>query len=208
MKRKDLQYLNSWSKCFRKASVATVMKGLIEGIWVNSNKDPEDIYLVYPQLIIRSVGVNANIDKQFGTCPFEFSFEDGETYRWKKEGDIHQYKGRMIMHYGETWWLDKYEARKAVTKYGLKLAKKYKITKEEVEALHDKYDWDDESAYKELMANKPYLTVKSEHSDYTYDVIDEYDYKHIRAAFIPHCDRLYNWMDNPEKAGINCPECK
>lgn len=201
MKREDIRYFNSWAKSFRKATPAIIMKGLLEGIWVNSNKDPEDIYLVFPRLIVKSIDGCAEVDKQFGVCPFEFSFEDSETYRWEKEGK-HHYKGRMMSGFGESWTLDKYEMRKAVTRVGLRLAKENKITKEEVEALHKKYGWDDAAAYKELMANRPDLKIKSNHSDYIYDAISDREYSYIRAAFIPHCNTLYNWMDAPEKAGI------
>ena len=87
MKREDIQYFNSWAKSFRNCSVAQVMQAVIDGIWICSNKDPEDIYLVYPKLIVRSIGSSASVDKQFGLCPFEFSIEDGETYRWEKEDE-------------------------------------------------------------------------------------------------------------------------
>jgi len=199
MKREDIQYFNSWAKSFKKATPAIIMRGLLEGIWVNSNKDPEDIYLVFPKLITE-VG-SPEVMKHFGQCPFEFSFEDSETYHWEKEGRKHCHKGRMMFSYGESWTLDKYEMRKAVTKTGLWYAKKYKITKEEVEALHKKYGWDDEAAYKELMTNRPDLMLKSSYSDFKYAAIDADDYKYIRAAFCPHFDTMYNWMDYPEKAG-------
>ena len=204
MKREDIQYFNSWAKSFRKCSPAQVMKGLLEGIWINSNKDPEDIYLIFPKLITNSRGTS-EIDKQFGLCPFEFALDDTET--WEEDGFDHKKgdyikKGRFINSFGDSWWLDRYEARKAVTRIGLKKAKENKITKEEVIALHEKYGWDDEAAYKELMANRPDLMIKSKYSDYIYPAIDDDEYKYIRAAFIPHCDTLYNWMDHPEKAGI------
>ncbi len=209
MKREDINYLNSWSKCFKKASIAQVIQGLIDGIWICSNYDPEDIYLVQPKLIVRSTC--PDVDKEFGLCPFEFSIRDGETYKKNigssaKAGEEIK-KGRMINDFGYSWCLDKYEMRKAVTKIGLEHAKENKISKEEVEALHKKFGWDDEAAYKELMANRPDLMKKSSYdSNYIYPAIDEDDYKYIRAAFIPHCDTLYNWMDYPQKAGIDYPD--
>jgi len=199
MKREDIQYFNSWNKSFKKCSMATIMKGLLNGIWVNSNEDPEDIYLVYPKLITHTG--DPEVMKQFGQCPFEFYFEDSETYRWEKEGQKYAHKGRMMFTYGDAWALDKYEMRKAITKTGLYFAKKYKITKKEIEALHKKYGWDDESAYNELMSNRPDLKIKSKYSDSVYDAIDARDYRYIRAAFCPHFDTGYNWMDYPEKAG-------
>ena len=205
MKREDIQYFNSWAKSFRNCSPAQVMQAILNGIWISSNKDPEDIYLVFPKLIVRSRGSSAEVDKQFGMCPFEFALDDIET--WEEDGFDHKKgdyirKGRFINSFGESWTLDKYEMRKAITKRGLKFAKETKITKEEVEALHNKYGWDDEAAYKELMINRPDLMIKSEYSDQVYPAIDAHIYKYIRAAFCPHCDTCYNWMDDPEKAGI------
>jgi len=139
MKREDIKYFNSWAKCFRKASPAQVMQAIIDGIWIASNEDPEDIYLVFPKLIVKAYREIAKVDKQFGMCPFEFSIEDSETYRWEKAGEKHARKGRDINAFGDSWALDKYEMRKNVTRMGLELAKKYKITKEEIIALHKKY---------------------------------------------------------------------
>ena len=153
MKREDINYFNSWAKCFRKASPAQVMQAIIDGIWISSNKDPEDIYLVFPKLIVRSYREIAEVDKKFGLCPFEFSIEDGETYRWEKAGDKHAHKGRDINMFGTNWHLDKYEMRKAVTRTGLELAEHYKITKDEIVALHKKYGWDDDAMYKELIGS-------------------------------------------------------
>ena len=51
------------------------------------------------------------------------------------------------------------------------------------------------------MANRPDLKVKSKYSDYIYDAISDWEYSYIRAAFCPHFDTMYNWMDYPEKAG-------
>ena len=198
MKREDIQYFNSWSKSFKKCSMATIMKGLLNGIWISSNKDPEDIYRIFPKLITTETGGSAEVCKQFGTIPFEFSFDDSEF----DENDklIWKRKGRLMSGYKSSWALDRYEMRKAVTKTGLWYANKYKITKEEVKALHKKYGWDDESAYKELMTNRSDLMITTP-TGYVYEAIDANDYKYIRAAFCPHFDTGYNWMDYPEKAG-------
>ena len=205
MKREDINYFNSWAKSFRNCSVAQVMQAVLEGIWIASNKDPEDIYLVYPKLIVRSIGGSANVDKQFGLCPFEFSIEDGETYRWEKEDkdkpSYHRrHKGRDINSFGISWCLDRYEMRKAVTKNGLETAKVYKITKEEIEALHKKHGWDDDAMYQELIENRQDLWTA--YNGGKYCNLHELAFKDIRAAFCPHFDTMYNWMDYPEKAGF------
>ena len=207
MKREDINYFNSWAKSFKNCSPAMVMKAVIEGIWIASNKDPEDIYLVYPKLIVRSIGSSANVDKQFGMCPFEFSIEDGESYRWEKEDEKNnvpsyqrRHKGRDINSFGVSWHLDRYEMRKAVTRNGLEAAKSYKITKEEIEALHKKHGWDDDAMYQELIANRPDLWTA--YNGGKYCNLHELSFKDIRAAFCPHFDTMYNWMDYPEKAGF------
>ena len=207
MKREDIQYLNSWSKSFRKCSPAMVMKAVIEGIWISSNKDPEDIYLVYPRLIVRSRGGSAEVDKQFGLCPFEFAIEDGETYRWEKEDKdkpYHQqrHKGRDINSFGVSWCLDRYEMRKAITKRGLEDAKAYNITKDEIVALHKKHGWDDDAMYQELIENRPDLWDTLPSGKNRWCNLHELAFKDIRAAFCPHFDTGYNWMDYPEKAGF------
>ena len=209
MKREDIQYFNSWAKSFRNCSVAQVMQAVLEGIWIASNKDPEDIYLVYPRLIVRSIGSSASVDKQFGLCPFEFAIEDGETYRWEEEdkkNNIPSYKrrhkGRDINSFGVSWHLDRYEMRKAITKRGLEDAKAYKITKEEIVALHKKYGWDDDAMYQELIANRPDLWSSFSEGGQKFCNLHELAFKDIRAAFCPHFDTLYNWMDYPEKAGF------
>lgn len=202
MKREDINYFNSWAKCFRKASPAQVMQAIIDGIWISSNKDPEDIYLVFPKLIVRSYREIAEVDKKFGLCPFEFSIEDGETYRWEKAGDKHAHKGRDINMFGTNWHLDKYEMRKAVTKTGLELAKHYKITKDEIVALHKKYGWDDDAMYKELIENRPDLWSSLHEGGQKFCNLHDLAFKDIRAAFCPHFDTIYNWMDYPEKAGF------
>ena len=207
MKREDIQYFNSWAKSFGKCSPAKVMQAMLDGIWIASNKDPEDIYLVYPKLIVRSIGGNADIDKQFGMCPFEFSIEDGETYRWEKEDEKdnkhscqRRCKSRDIKSFGVSWCLDRYEMRKAVARNGLEAAKNYKITEDEIVALHKKHGWDDDAMYQELIANRPDLWSTVGESRYC--KLHELSFKSIRAAFCPHFDTLYNWMDYPEKAGF------
>ena len=210
MKREDIQYFNSWAKSFRNCSVAQVMQAVIDGIWICSNKDPEDIYLVYPKLIVRSIGSSASVDKQFGLCPFEFSIEDGETYRWEKEDEKNnkpsyqrRHKGRDINAFGVSWHLDRYEMRKAITKRGLEAAKEHKITKEEIIELHKKHGWDDDAMYQELIANRPDLwDTYGKNGENKYCNLHELDFKTIRAAFCPHFDTIYNWMDYPEKAGF------
>jgi hypothetical protein len=202
MKREDIQYFNSWAKSFRNCSPAKVMQAVLNGIWIASNKDPEDIYLVYPKLIVRSIGSSAEVDKQFGLCPFEFAIEDSETYRWEKAGDKHPHKGRDINAFGVSWHLDRYEMRKAVTKNGLEAAKEYKITKDEIVALHKKHGWDDEAMYQELIANRPDLWTTYGSKGEKYCNLHELAFKDIRAAFCPHFDTIYNWMDYPEKAGF------
>ena len=203
MKKSDIKYFNSWEGSFKNCSPAQVMRALLEGIWISSNEDPEDIYLVYPKLVVRAVGSTVNNYKQFGMCPFEFSFEDHETYRWERweEGGECSLKGRRISDFGYSWTLDPYEMRKAITKRGLEISNIYKITKEEIEALHKKYLWDDKAAYQDLMANRPDLNLKTQ-LGYAYNAIDEHDYRCVRAAFVPHCDPRYKWMDYPEKAGF------
>lgn len=211
MKREDIQYFNSWSESFKNCSPAKVMQALTEGIWIASNEDPEDIYKVYPKLIVRSIGGNAKVDKQFGLCPFEFSIEDSETYDWGKEDKdkpLHErrHKHRDINGFGLTWHLDKYEMRKAITKRGLENAKYYKITKEEIMALHEKYGWDDNAMYNELILNRSDLwswTIFTEGKKFCN--LHESTFKIIRAAFCPHLNTFYNWMDYPEKAGIDYP---
>ena len=202
MKREDIQYFNSWAKSFRNCSPAQVMQAVLEGIWIASNKDPEDIYLVYPKLIVRSIGSSAEVDKHFGMCPFEFSIEDSETYRWEKAGDKHPHKGRDINAFGVSWHLDRYEMRKAVTKNGLEAAKEYKITKDEIVALHKKHGWNDEAMYQELIANRPDLWTTYGSKGEKYCNLHELAFKDIRAALCPHFDTIYNWMDYPEKAGF------
>lgn len=207
MKRKDIQYFNSWAESFRNCSPAQVMQAVLDGIWIASNKDPEDIYLVYPKLIVRSIGSSANVDRQFGMCPFEFSIEDGETYRWGKEDKdkpYHQqrYKGRDVNSLGVSWCLDRYEMRKAVTKNGLELAKEYKITKEEIIDLHTKHGWDDEAMYQELINTRQDLWSSLHDGGQKFCILHELAFKDIRAAFCPHFNTAYSWMDYPEKAGF------
>lgn len=207
MKREDINYINSWAKSFRNCSPAKVMQAIIDGIWIASNKDPEDIYKVYPKLIVRSVGGSAQVNKEFGLCPFEFSIEDGETYEWEKEDKDkpsygHRHKGRDINGFGSSWHLDKYEMRKAITKNGLELAKRYKITKEEIVALHKKYGWDDDAMYKELIENRTDLWGSLHEGGQKFCDLHDLAFKDIRAAFCPHFDTAYNWMDYPEKAGF------
>ena len=202
MKREDIAYFNSWEKCFKPASPAIVMRALTEGIWINSNKDPEDIYHVMPKLIVHPYDCYVENEKRFGMCPFEFSIEDGETYRWEKEEGKSRKKGRMIKDFGVSWALDRYEMRKAVTKNGLELAKEYKITKEEIIALHKKHGWDDEAMYQELIANRPDLWDTLPSGENKWCNLLDLAFKDIRAAFCPHFDTLYNWMDYPEKAGF------
>ena len=209
MKREDIKYFNSWAKSFRKCSPAQVMQAILEGIWIASNKDPEDIYLVYPKLIVRSLGGSAEVDKQFGLCPFEFSIEDSETYRWEKEdkeANKPSYqcrrKGRDINAFGDSWALDRYEMRKNVTRVGLELAERYNITKEEIVALHKKHGWDDDAMYQELIANRPDLWSSFHEGGKKFCNLHDLAFKDIRAAFCPHFDTGYNWMDYPEKAGF------
>ena len=99
MTREDIAYFNSWEKCFKPASPAIVMRAITEGIWINSNKDPEDIYMVHPKLIVHPYGSSIEIEKQFGLCPFEFSIEDGETYRWEKEEGKPRCKFREVQEH-------------------------------------------------------------------------------------------------------------
>lgn len=202
MLKEDIEYVDSWANCFPKASIAKIMQGLIEGIAVNSNKDPEDICKVYPRLIVTARGDIAKVDKQFNMCPFEFSFDDGETWQWDKDDPEHKphHKGRMMSQYREAWALDIYDMRKVVTEQGLKLAAEYNITKEEIKALHKKHGWDDDAMYKELLANRPDLW--DEYHDTKYAKVQDMAFKEIRAAFCPHFDTGYNWMDYPEKAGF------
>lgn len=207
MKREDIAYFNSWAKSFRNCSPAQVMQAILNGIWISSNKDPEDIYLVFPKLIVRDLGSSAEVDRQFGMCPFEFSIEDGETYRWEKEDAEKPYherrhKGRDINMFGINWALDRYEMRKAVTRVGLELAKDYKITKEEIVALHKKHGWDDDAMYQELIASRPDLWSSFHEGGEKFCNLHELAFKDIRAAFCPHFDTMYNWMDYPEKAGF------
>ena len=209
MKREDIQYFNSWAKSFSNCSPAQVMQAVLNGIWINSNKDPEDIYLVFPKLIVRSYGSSAEVDKQFGLCPFEFAIEDGETYRWEKEDKEAgkpsykcRHKGRDINAFGVSWCLDRYEMRKAVTRSGLELAERYKITKEEIVALHKKHGWDDDAMYQELIANRPDLWSTLPSGKNKWCDLHELAFKDIRAAFCPHFNTMYNWMDYPEKAGF------
>ena len=157
MKREDIAYFNSWEKCFKPASPAIVMQAILNGIWISSNKDPEDIYKVYPKLIQTSVGSAAYVDRQFSLCPFEFSFEDSETYEWKKVGNKPNYKGRLIKHYGRTWSLDCYEMRRIVSETGRRCAKKYKIRKEDILGLVSKNGFDDAKSYAEYMETRPDL---------------------------------------------------
>lgn len=185
------------------------MQAVLEGIWIASNKDPEDIYLVYPRLIVRPIGSSASVDKQFGLCPFEFSIEDGETYRWEEEDKKnnvpsykHRHKGRDINSFGVSWCLDRYEMRKAITKRGLEAAKEYKITKEEIVALHKKHGWDDDAMYQELINTRQDLWSSLHEGGQKFCDLHELTFKNIRAALCPHFDTLYNWMDCPEKAGF------
>lgn len=193
MKREDIKYINSWAKSFRNCSPVKVMQAIIEGIWIASNNDPEDIYKVYPELIIRSFDEGAQIDKEFGICPFEFAIEDGETYR----------KSRDINSFGVSWHLDKYEMRKAITRNGLEAAKQYKITRDEIIALHNKYGWDDDAMYKELINTRQDLWSSLSDGSKKFCDLNELAFKDIRAAFCPHFDTRYNWMDYPEKAGFS-----
>ena len=210
MKREDMQYLNSWTECFGKAGIAGVLNALINGIWISSNKDPEDIYKVYPKLVVAEH--DELLCKEFGTCPFEFAIDDGE--KWEEDSPSHKkgdyiQKGRLIKDFGRSWHTDVYEMRKAVTKRGLKLAKQYNITAENVKALFDRFGYDDAAAYDELRIQRPDLidlNLKCEHNGSDVWAITLSDYKYIRAAFVPHLDTLYNWMDYPEKAGIDYPD--
>ena len=93
--------------------------------------------------------------------------------------------------------------RKAITKRGLEAAKEHKITKEEIIELHKKHGWDDDAMYQELIANRPDLwDTYGKNGENKYCNLHELDFKTIRAAFCPHFDTLYNWMDYPEKAGF------
>lgn len=207
MKREDIKYFNSWAKCFGAASPAIVMDALVNGIWINSNKDPEDIYKVYPRLI--AMEHSEWLCKKFSMCPFEFAIDDCE--KWDSDGIGHKkgdyiQKGRFIKDFGRSWHTDVYEMRKAVTKQGLEIAKRHNITEEDIKALFDRFGYDDAAAYNELRTQRHDLNLKREHSESDFWAIDLSDYKYIRAAFIPHCNTLYNWMDYPEKAGIDYPD--
>ncbi len=201
MRREDIRYFNSWAKSFRNCSPAKVMEGVINGIWIASNRDPEDIIKVYPKLITRP-SCSTELDKQYGLCPFEFAFEDGESLEWhEKDPRMSSYKRRDINAFGHTWHLDKYELRKAITKDGLRYAKEFKITKKEIMALHKKHGWDDDAMYKELTENRPDLWNTYENGKSKYCLLGDLTFRDIRAALCPHFDTIYNWMDYPEKAG-------
>ena len=201
MTREDIAYINSWGESFGKCSWAKVLKALTEGIWICSNKDPEDIYRVMPKLIQMRQG---GPDLHFYQCPFEFSFEDGETYEWSKDTGRPEHKGRHIKHYNATWALDCYEMRKIVSKLGRLYAKKHKIAKKDILDLVVKNGYDDEKSYREYMATRPDLQpdpTKGKYLDFTQD-----DFRYVRAAFAPHIDPLYNWTDHPELCGLEDPE--
>jgi len=211
MKREDIKFFNSWAKSFMNCSPAKVMQGLLYGIWIASNKDPEDIHLTYPRLLTH-VG-HPDVAKEFGSCPFEFSLDnEHELDENGKRIDKH----RDINYYGVTWALDKYEMRKGITKRGLELAKELGITEEYIKSLVKKYGFNegyycekDKEMYQEFLEErKNDNRVWYRHGNFEAPNIRPENFSEIRAAFCPNFKHFYNWCDNLDKAGITTEQIK
>lgn len=200
MKQEDIKYVNSWEKCFKnKASMVDCVKAVIEGIWTSGREGAEDIIL-HSNVRIERDPITASSDwvsKEFGIAPIELQVE---VYDYKK----YKYKWMQIFlkDKDKYWSFDLYTMRRAVTKRGLEFSKKYNITEEEIRSLFDKYHYDDKAAYKELMSNRPDLYQTIHGTDKKYEIVSDFEYSTIRAAYCPCLDPFYNWYRNLDKAGI------
>jgi len=199
MKRKDIEYVNSWSNSFKKgASMVDCVRAVIEGIWTSGREGIEDIIL-HPHVRIRhNTVINSDyVAKQYGVEPIELQVE---VYDYKKQED--KWIEIYLKDKDKYWSFDLFEMRKAITRRGLEFSKQYNITEAEVRALFDKYHYDDEAAYKELMKNRPDLYQTIRGCSKKYEKISDYEYSTIRAAYCPCLDPFYNWYCDLDKAGI------
>lgn len=199
MKQTDIKYVNSWEKSFKKgASMVDCVRAVIEGVWASGRDDVEDIIL-HPHVRIEHNTVISSdyVAKQYGVEPIELQVEVYD-YKNKKDKWINIY----LKDKDKYWSFDLFEMRKAVTKRGLEFSKKYNITEEEIRSLFDKYHYDDEAAYKDLMNNRLDLYQTIRGTDKKYEIMSVFEYSTIRAAYCPCLDPYYNWCNDLDKAGI------
>jgi len=95
-----------------------------------------------------------------------------------------------------------FKLRRELTNYGLEVAKKLNITESEVRELFNKYHYDDDKSYEELMSKRKDLSYYSDEAKITYELLYKFQYKAIRVAYCPCLDPCYSWCSDLDKAGI------